>query len=309
MRAWSCRYSKIGTCSDGALSRRPGWTARCSEAIRLVSGTLRARISCSTKNSTSPSAPAIAAMPARGRCRASQASCLSLSAVAATGRMDSSTRAGPRAGAGAVPARAGSRSGRRSATRGRPRTAGGPVRARRAGSGPRYGAGGRAVYGCDGPRPRDCRLARVLIREVMTESVVTAQPQQSVREVAMLMRERNVGSVVLVDGGRAVGFLTDRDLAISVLADARDPSGPAADHASSPVITAAPDMDVEEGAELMMRHGVRRLVVVDGGLLAGVVTLDDLASRIGERGVASELSARVTRAALPDYFFHERGGG
>ena len=50
---------------------------------------------------------------------------------------------------------------------------------------------------------RDCRLARVLIREVMTESVVTAAPERTVREIAELMRERNVGSVVLVDDARA----------------------------------------------------------------------------------------------------------
>ena len=56
---------------------------------------------------------------------------------------------------------------------------------------------------------RDCRLARVLIREVMTESVVTAAPERTVREIAELMRERNVGSVVLVDDSRPVGFVTD----------------------------------------------------------------------------------------------------
>ena len=70
------------------------------------------------------------------------------------------------------------------------------------------------------------------------------------------------------------------------------------------MITAEPDMEVEEAGELMVRHGVRRLVVVSRRSLAGVVTLDDLASR----GLAPELSARVTRAALPDYFFHARGG-
>ena len=77
----------------------------------------------------------------------------------------------------------------------------------------------------------------MLIREVMTESVVTAEPHQTVRAIAELMRDRNVGSVVLVAGGRPVGFLTERDLSLSVLADGRDPSGPAGDHASSPVIT------------------------------------------------------------------------
>jgi CBS domain-containing protein len=112
------------------------------------------------------------------------------------------------------------------------------------------------------------------------------------------MRERNVGSVVLVEHGRPVGFITDRDLALSVVADGRATTDAARDYASSPVITAEPDMEVDEAGDCMMRHGVRRLVVVSGGQLAGVVTLDDLTTR----GLASELSARVMRAALPDYF-------
>src|SRR5919206_2532812 len=147
----------------------------------------------------------------------------------------------------------------------------------------------------------------MLIREVMTEEVVTAAPERTVREVAELMRERNVGSVVLLDGDRPVGFVTDRDLAISVIADGRDYGDHVADHASSPVITAEPAMDVEEAAELMVRHGVRRLVVVDGDRLTGIVTLDDLVSRTGDAALASQLSTRVTRAVMPDYFFHERG--
>ena len=149
----------------------------------------------------------------------------------------------------------------------------------------------------------------MLLREVMTAEVVTAGPERTVREVAELMRERNVGSVVIVDGHEPVGFVTDRDLALSVIADGRDYGDHVADHASSPVITARPSMDVEEGAELMVRHGVRRLVVVDGGRLSGIVTLDDLASRTGDAGLAAQLSSRVTRAVMPDFFFHERGGG
>jgi CBS domain-containing protein len=143
----------------------------------------------------------------------------------------------------------------------------------------------------------------------MTAEVVTAAPDRTVREVAELMRERNVGSVVIVDDSVPIGFVTDRDLALSVIADGRDFGDHVADHASSPVITAEPSMDVEEGAELMVRHGVRRLVIVDGGRLRGIVTLDDLASRTGDAGLAAQLSSRVTRAVMPDFFFHERGGG
>ena len=137
----------------------------------------------------------------------------------------------------------------------------------------------------------------MLVREAMTQTVVTANPARSLRDIPVLMRERNVGSVVLVNGPRPVGFITDRDVALAVVADQRDPAGRASDHASTPVITAEPDMDVEEAADKMVRHGVRRLVVIEAGTLAGVVTLDDLTSRVGDR--AADLSARITRPATP----------
>ena len=69
------------------------------------------------------------------------------------------------------------------------------------------------------------------IREVMTESVVTAAADTAVRRVAEIMRERNVGSVVLLGAdGEAVGFITDRDLAVSVLADGHGGDATASDH-------------------------------------------------------------------------------
>lgn len=146
------------------------------------------------------------------------------------------------------------------------------------------------------------------IREVMTESVVTAEPTTSVQEVAGLMRERNVGSVVLVHDGELVGFVTDRDLAIGVLADGRAATDHAVDHATAPVVTGAPEMDVEQAAELMVRHGVRRLPIVDGGRLTGIVTLDDLAARSGDAELVARLTTQITRAALPGFYFHQRGG-
>ena len=125
------------------------------------------------------------------------------------------------------------------------------------------------------------------------------------REVAELMRDRSVGSVVLVEDGRPVGFITDRDLAMSVLAEGREAYDHVSEHASSPVITADPDMEIDEGAQLMIRQGVRRLVVVQSGFLVGVVTLDDLAARVTDSELAARLSARITRAAMPDYGVRE----
>jgi CBS domain-containing protein len=149
----------------------------------------------------------------------------------------------------------------------------------------------------------------VLIRDVMTESVVTASSSAAVREVAELMRERHVGSVVLVDeAGNAEGIVTDRDLAVSVLADGRDPGDRACDHASAPVVTGTADMDVSAAAELMVAHAIRRLPVLDGQRLTGIVTLDDLVVRTGDVELTHRLTTDITRAALPDFYFHHRGG-
>ena len=147
------------------------------------------------------------------------------------------------------------------------------------------------------------------ISEVMTESVVTAPPDSPVRAVAEIMRERNVGSVVLVDDeGSPVGFVTDRDLAVSVLADGRDAEEPAIGHATTPVVTGSIAMGVEDAAELMVNHGIRRLPVLDGDRLIGIVTLDDLAVRTGDLALAQRITAEITRAALPGFYFHDRGG-
>src|SRR4051794_8560800 len=98
----------------------------------------------------------------------------------------------------------------------------------------------------------------------MTESVVTAEPQRSVREVAPTTRFRNVGSVVVVADGRRVGFITDRDLTLSVLAAGCVPAGAAADPAAARVVAVGPEMGIGGAAGRMIRHGVRRLVVVGG---------------------------------------------
>jgi CBS domain-containing protein len=146
------------------------------------------------------------------------------------------------------------------------------------------------------------------LADVMTSTVVTAEPDMPVRGVAELMRERNVGSVVLVEGGRPVGVITDRDLAINVLADGRGADDPARGYASAPVVTGTLDMEVDEAGELMVTHGIRRLPVLDGDRLIGIVTLDDLVVRTGNAHFAHDLTTQITRASMPEFYFHQRGG-
>jgi CBS domain-containing protein len=149
----------------------------------------------------------------------------------------------------------------------------------------------------------------VRIHEIMTSSVVTAPPDAPAHAVAALMRDRNVGSVVLVDEvGRPVGMVTDRDLTVDVLAGAGDPDTPAEECATSPVVTGDHDMELEEAAALMVGHRIRRLPVMDGDALAGIVTLDDIAVRTGNIEIAQQMTSDVARAVFPDFYFHQRGG-
>ena len=149
----------------------------------------------------------------------------------------------------------------------------------------------------------------VLISEVMTDKVVSADADASLGEVASLMRDQNVGSVVICDGERPVAMITDRDVAIAVAADGVDKGQKVKPYAAQPLVTGQSEMDVEEAAAVMVQNRVRRLPVLDGdGALAGIVTLDDLAVRTGDLEIARQITSKVARAALPDYFFHQRGG-
>jgi CBS domain-containing protein len=142
----------------------------------------------------------------------------------------------------------------------------------------------------------------------MTGTVVTAPREASLQSVAELMRDREVGSVVILDGERPCAVITDRDVAIAVAANGVKASDEVDSHASRPLVCGDVGMNVEEAAALMVQHGVRRLPIVEDGSLAGIVTLDDLAVKTGDLKLAQQMTADVARAALPEFFFHQRGG-
>jgi len=146
------------------------------------------------------------------------------------------------------------------------------------------------------------------ISEVMTQGVVTADSGDTLQHVGELMRDRNVGSVVICESGRPVGVITDRDLALAVVADRIDSGTSAGDHASRPIVTGQVEMDLEEAVALMIQHRIRRLPLTQGDGLVGIVTIDDLAVRAGDIHQAQQITAEVAKAALPEFYFHQRGG-
>jgi CBS domain-containing protein len=128
----------------------------------------------------------------------------------------------------------------------------------------------------------------MLIGEICTREVVQCHPATSALELAQMMRSSHVGDIVVVDqpnGKRvAVGIVTDRDLAVQVMAAERDPlTTTAREIMGQELVTVGERNDVHETAELMRFKGVRRIPVVDeDGGLVGIVTLDDLLAIIGD---------------------------
>jgi CBS domain-containing protein len=143
----------------------------------------------------------------------------------------------------------------------------------------------------------------------MTEDVVSADCAATLGEIATLMRDRNVGSIIVCDDDRPIAMITDRDVALAVAADGVDRTQQVRPYAAQPLVTGHSAMSVEEAAAEMVQSRVRRLPILDSdGALAGIVTLDDLAVRTGDLEMAQQITAQVAKAALPDYFFHQRGG-
>ncbi len=122
------------------------------------------------------------------------------------------------------------------------------------------------------------------VQQLARTEVVTAETDTPVTELAERMREDNVGSVVVTDGDRPVGIVTDRDLTLRVLAAEADPAAhTAGDVMTTDLCTAGPATGFYEAAELMSEHGVRRLPVCDEeDRLVGIVTTDDMTELLAE---------------------------
>ena len=118
------------------------------------------------------------------------------------------------------------------------------------------------------------------IRDVMTSNPRTVSPEDTIQNAARIMRDEDTGVVPVVDNGRAVGVVTDRDIVVRAVADGQL-NRAVRDIVSGDVITASPDMSTKEAAELMSEHQVRRLPVVENERLVGIVSIGDLAVKGG----------------------------
>lgn len=130
------------------------------------------------------------------------------------------------------------------------------------------------------------------IREVMSNRPVTVDPGATIRQAAQLMRDHEVGDVIVVDNGRLAGLVTDRDIVVRAVAESHDPAQvTVGDIATTQLNCLSPTDSVEEAIRLMREQAVRRIPVVEGGRCVGVVTIGDLAVERDSRSVLADISA------------------
>jgi len=137
------------------------------------------------------------------------------------------------------------------------------------------------------------------IEDLSRSDVVTAEPDAAVSELATIMDDEGVGSVVITEGDSPVGIVTDRDLTVRLLAEEADPS----ERTAEDVMTEDPetietDAGFYEATNMMAEHGIRRLPIREGDELVGIITADDLTELIADE---EQQLAEVIRAQRPVY--------
>ncbi|CAL9350007.1 CBS domain-containing protein [Streptomyces sp. DH-12] len=129
------------------------------------------------------------------------------------------------------------------------------------------------------------------VRDIMTAAPVTVGPHTSVAQVARIMRDRDLGAVLVTDEGRLRGLVTDRDLVVRSVAEGVDPEETTvAGACSDDLVTVRPDDELDLAVRLMREHAVRRVPVVEDEHPVGVVSLGDVAMERDPESALGDIS-------------------
>lgn len=125
--------------------------------------------------------------------------------------------------------------------------------------------------------------------DVMTHALATCAPEARVAEVAAIMRDRDIGNVLVVEDNMLRGIITDRDLALQALTSQDDvQQTPVRQYMTTQLVTGEATWNLEKVAEIMAKHQIRRLPIVEAGQLVGIVSLGDVARHIARRDVVAK---------------------
>lgn len=129
------------------------------------------------------------------------------------------------------------------------------------------------------------------LRDVMTTDLVQCSSSSSLADAAQLMRDRDIGTVLVMDDDRLRGIVTDRDLVVRCVADAADPSTALGNACSDDLVTVSADETIAAAVALMRTKALRRLPVVDRDRPVGIVSLGDLAQERDPNSALADISA------------------
>lgn len=138
----------------------------------------------------------------------------------------------------------------------------------------------------------------MVLKDVMIKNVVKAKPTDSVLFVAQKMKKANIGCIPIVDNGELVGIITDRDITVRVTAAGLNP----ADHEvqtfmNTRPVSASPEMTIEAAVGFMGEKGIRRLPVLEKGILVGIVSIDDIAWTLENKELVGWALSRIFKSA------------
>ncbi|WP_136689008.1 CBS domain-containing protein [Halorhabdus amylolytica] len=137
------------------------------------------------------------------------------------------------------------------------------------------------------------------INDLARSDTVTAGPNTPVTELAGTMDEENVGSIVITNDETPIGIVTDRDLAVRILGEKRDPTEQTAeDVMTDDLCTIEPGAGFYQAANLMADHGIRRLPVCEDNTLVGIITADDVTELLADE---QQKLGNIIRSQRPEY--------
>ena len=133
------------------------------------------------------------------------------------------------------------------------------------------------------------------VKDLMTKNVITIDLHKTVFDAAMLMSEKRIGCLVIMDGEVPLGIVTERDFVRRVVAKNLPSGAKVSEIMSKPLITVDPDSSLREAARLMIKNKIRRLPVVKENKLVGIIVVSDFARQISKKTITEEILEAMAR--------------
>ena len=138
----------------------------------------------------------------------------------------------------------------------------------------------------------------LLVRHAMTEAPTTARPDLNAADAAGMMRSHDVGVIPIVEEGKLIGLVTDRDLVVRVLAQRKDPTTvELRDIMTKSAVTVTPDTELANARDRMAEHQIRRLPVMKGEELVGIISLGDVAVASASKRMVGEALDEISESS------------